>query len=388
MADGPRVLLFGTEFPPSPAGTAVYARSLALGLHGQGADVAVVTQAPKAGAASHDLPVPVSRVPFTGNVPRRYARHVEALRRGLEDVRPDLLWTTNGMGTRVAGLLPRLPCPLISCARGSDIRTRLPGRGILRRWEGRWQRAAYRRSAAVAAASRELRDYAAAQGVDAARLFVSHSAFDLSRVDSLPRDTHDDARPTLLTVARLTAQKRVDRLLRAVARVAEPAPHLVVVGDGPERGHLEQLARELGIDARVRFTGMLEPFSEALYREYREADLFALVSVGEGLANVLIEAGAFALPSVGVASGGTPEIVRHGDTGLLAQPDDVDDIAAQLTALLGDSGLRRRFGAAARTLVEEEYGIEALGRRSLAVVRAVLAGEPLPAEVDPGGGLS
>lgn len=387
MAEAECVLLFGTEFPPSAAGTAVYARALALGLAGQGARVHVLTQAPAGGEAAgdDDLPFAVTRIPWTANAVRRYARCAGALAGHLQALRPTVLWTTNGMGTRVAGLFGRLPCPLVSCARGSDIRTRLPGRGPWRRLESVPQRRAYRRSAAIAAACRDLKRLAVERGLDGSRIFVSHSAFDFDRLAQLAAALAGVAPEPLavLTVARLTAQKRVDVVLRAVARVARQVPGVryAVVGDGPERGRLEALAAQLSIADRVRFTGPLRPFSAQLCAEYRRAAVFAMTSVGEGLANVFIEAGAFGLPSLGCDDGGTPEIVRQGETGWLVRPDDPEAAAQRLAQLLASADERRRLGAAARAWVEAEFGLQTLGARSLAVVRAVAAGRPPPREL-------
>lgn len=381
MADGgaPRVMLFGTRFPPSAAGTAAYARGLALGLASQGMEVHVLTMGPP--GAEDGLPFPVRRLPPAAGVLRRYGRCLAGLRRELARLRPDCLWTTNGMGTRVAGLLGRLPCPLIACARGSDLRSRLPGRGPWRRLESLALRRACRRSAGVAAASLDMVRWAASRGVDADRLFVSYPAFDLAwaaGAAAAPRGP--EAPPALLTVARLTRQKRVDVVLRAAAEALPRVPGLrgTVVGDGPERGRLEGLASELGLADRVRFAGALPPLSGALREEYRRASVFALTSVGEGLGNVYLEAGAFGLPSVAVDGGGTPEVVRHGRTGWLVPADDPAAAAERLVHLLCDHEARRRMGREARLRVEREFSVESLGRRSAAVVRAVIAGGPLP----------
>jgi glycosyltransferase involved in cell wall biosynthesis len=378
-----RVLLFGTEFPPSAAGTAVYTRSLALAMHGCGVEVAVLTQAPAGHAVEDaDLPVAIARIPYTGNVPLRYVRSLAALRQQLQQFQPHCLWTTNGMGTRVAGLTASLNCPLITCARGSDIRTRLPPSNLWRRVEGLMQRRAYRRSAGIAAACRDLRTYAMAHGVDGKQLFISHSAFDFDRLDELTTRLADTQREpaTLLTVARLTKQKRVDVLLRAVALAVGDVPDLrfVIVGDGPERPRLEALAWDLHLGEHVRFAGSLQPLSVELCSEYRRATVFALTSVGEGLANVFIEAGAFGLPSLGSDSGGTPEVVTNNVTGYLVRPDDPQNTATRLVALMKDPDRREQMGAAARRWVEQEFGLQTLGERSLAVVQAVIGGDALP----------
>ena len=379
MAD-PRVLLFGTRFPPEAAGTAAYARGLALGLASQGVDVHVLTMGPA--VAEEGLPFPVRRLRPAGGVLQRYGRCLGALRRELERLRPDCLWATNGMGTRVAGLLGHLPCPLITSARGSDLRTRLPGRGPWRRLESLALRRAYRRSAGVAAASRGMARLAASRGVEEDRLFVSHPAFDLSWSAGDAGDPGGRGAPTsVLTVARLTRQKRVDVVLRAVAAAAVQVPGVscTVVGDGPERGRLERLAGELDLARRVVFVGALRPRSAPLRAEYARASVFALTSVEEGLGNVYIEAGAFGLPSVGVDGGGTPEVVVHGRTGWLVPADDPAATAERLLQLLSDHEARRRMGREARLRVEAEFSVEALGRRSAGVVRAVIAdGRPPP----------
>lgn len=379
-----RVLLFGLEFPPSAAGTAIYARALSGSLAARGIDVRVLTQADREGhwlSLDPSLPFPVTRLPHTDSVPRRYVRALRGLRRALADFQPDCLWTTNGMATRVVGLLPelnRLGRPLISCARGTDIRSRLPGRSLGRRLESLPQRRCYRHSAGIAAACLDLKRAAVAKGLDGSRIFVSHSAFDLSRIPEPQRRVRAPAAEGLiLTVARLTAQKRVDVALRAVALALRRGARAryTVVGDGQEMGRLQQLALELGVADRVEFRGRLEPMSPELFELYARADVVLLTSVGEGLANVYIEAGAFGAPCVAADSGGTPEIIRHDITGLLAPPEDVEVTAAHLTALLEMPDRAALMGHAARQWVVEEFGLETMGRRSeLAVRQAVERG--------------
>ena len=377
----PRVLLFGLEFPPSAAGTAVYARALAGALAARGLDVLMVTQADPGESwrsVDADLPFPVVRLPHTTRVPRRYARAFRGLRRALAEFQPDCLWTTNGMATRVVGLLPglgHLGLPLISCCRGTDIRTRLPGRGLGRRLESLPQRRCYRHSAGIAAACLDLKRTAVAKGLDGSRIFVSHSAFDLRRLPPPDRPVRaTGAESLVLTVARLTAQKRVDVALRAVAAALErgAAARYVIVGHGPEAEHLQQLAGELGVADRVEFRGRLEPMSPELFGLYARADVFLLTSVGEGLANVFIEAGAFGAPCVGADSGGTPEIIRHETTGLLAPPDDVGAAAAHLVALLSAPERAAAMGRAARQWIVEEFGLETMGQLSELAVRQAM----------------
>ena len=383
-----RVLLFGSEYPPSPTGTAAYASGLARGLADAGAEVRVLTQGPAGTAPAGPAPmvpadpVPVSRIAPTGPVPWRYLRCARALRRELATFRPDCLWTTNGMATRVVGCLPELPrleARVIACARGSDIRTRLPGRSPWRRLESVPQRRCYTAAVGVAAVSDELRRVAIAKGVAADKLFINYPAFDFATLDSATStDVTAAAREPglVLTVARLTAQKAVDALVRAVGLL--PTARLAIVGDGPRRSSLERLVAELELGARVHFVGALPWQSATLHDWYRRAAVFALVSAGEGLGNVFIEAGAFGLPCVGGDDGGTPEVVRHGDTGWLVPPGQIEPLAERLEQLLQRPVEAAEMGRRAHDFVRERFSIDALGRSSFRILSCLLETGRLP----------
>jgi len=387
-----RVLVFGMDYPPSISGTATYARSLVEGLVARGQAVQVLTsQDAEGGWREFDdgQAYQIRRFRKVRNVAARYLLARRQLAATLVEVQPDCLWLTNGMATRVTGLmwgLPSLGIPIISCVRGTDIRTRLPGRGLVRRLESIPQRRCYRHSSAIAAASEYLRQMAIAKGVDGSRVFINRSAvhvdglWDVAReadelsVDGAAPDRHE----TVLTVARLSRQKRVDVTLRAMALVLarRPGARYVVVGDGPERRRLMQLADELGISARVRFTGALAPGSAALMGLYREAGVFAMTSVGEGLGNVYLEAGGQGLPCVGANDAGVAEVIVDGETGYLVDPDDAEQTAARIEALLGDPERRHSMGRRARARIAEVFSVEAMADVNCEVLRSVIAGAP------------
>ena len=104
----------------------------------------------------------------------------------------------------------------------------------------------------------------------------------------------DPTRPHLLTTARMMPQKRLDRMLRAFARVTTPGTHLTILGDGPERPMLEKLTHQLGIAGRVSMPG----FQDDVLPWLRRADLFLLSSDYEGLPAALLEALACGVPVV------------------------------------------------------------------------------------------
>lgn len=146
---------------------------------------------------------------------------------------------------------------------------------------------------------------------------------------------HPDAR-IVGAVARLTAQKGLDDLLRAFARVAPDRPDalLVLVGEGPEAAALDALAAELGLSARVRRVGFRRDVPEVL----RALDVLAMPSRWEGFGLALVEGLAAGLPCVATAVDSLPGVL--GDAGLLVPPGDVAALAAALGRLLDEPELR------------------------------------------------
>lgn len=363
-------------FPPATVGTGAYALALAKGLASKGVEVHVL--APECeGMEEFDmgLGLAITRMRVHSLVPMRYWESRAQLRRKVEEVEPDSVWTTNGMATRVAGLLGFWDrVRLFSCMRGSDVATRMPGKGVWARMESVPQRRAYRVSRAIAAASSYIKELAIEKGVAADKIFVSPPAFDFSSLEGYRFDPERllAKYPQLqgcriaLTVARLTGQKQVHLALEATARLREAWPDLlhVIVGDGPERERIERLAGELGVEDRVLMVGSVRPMSEELFDLYSAAEVFLLLSRREGMGNVFVEAGAFGLPSIGAREGGVPEVVADGETGFLVGVKYPDEAAEMLDRLWGDDGLRIAMGSRARERVKREFGLEALAERS------------------------
>jgi phosphatidylinositol alpha-1,6-mannosyltransferase len=166
--------------------------------------------------------------------------------------------------------------------------------------------------------------------------------------------------PWLLTVARLDWHKGIDTVIKALpaVRAAHPGARYAIAGVGERRPHFERLAAEAGLGDAVRFLGAV-PDAD-LPALYNAADLYVGASrryelLVEGFGIALVEASACGLAVVGGRSGGVPDAVRDGETGLLVDPDDPLAVAAGINRLLGDPELRRRFGAAGRRAVETYY---------------------------------
>ena len=161
----------------------------------------------------------------------------------------------------------------------------------------------------------------------------------------------------ILCVARLIEKKGVDTLLRALAelRSRRPALRAEIVGDGPLRNDLEQLAADLGLAGRVRFLGAL-PSTDVDAAYSRAAMVVLACRVGtdgdrDGLPTVLLEAMARGLPVISTAVAGIPELVLHEQNGLLVAPDDPAQLSGAIERLLADPRLARSLGRTGRHTV-------------------------------------
>jgi glycosyltransferase involved in cell wall biosynthesis len=170
-----------------------------------------------------------------------------------------------------------------------------------------------------------------------------------------------------VTVGRLVPWKRVDQALEAVGKT--PGLGLVVVGDGPERAGLERIAGSLGLADRVWFAGACSHVETLALMA--ACDLFVLNSTYEGLPHVVLEAMALGLPVVATAVGGTPEVVRDGETGVLIPAED-ESLSAVVLRLAEDEEQRKRFGNAARRYACEHFTVERMVEQTEAMLLAVV----------------
>lgn len=172
------------------------------------------------------------------------------------------------------------------------------------------------------------------------------------------------------TVCRLNddSHKRVSDLLKAMVSLADQPIELLIVGEGPQRGWLEGMSRELGVAARVRFAGYRDDVGSA----YAAMDVFALVSAREGFGLVVAEAMLAGLPVVATAVGGIRDIVESGRTGTLVEPGDVPAIAGALRELAAAPEMRRAFALAGRSRAQEHFSAERYARDVDAFYRRLL----------------
>lgn len=168
------------------------------------------------------------------------------------------------------------------------------------------------------------------------------------------------SRDKVLFVGRLVERKGLEDLLHAMTLLQHEVPgvRLEVVGDGPQRAKLERMSANLGISGMVTFFGELR--GKELYGRYEMCAVFAMPSRTmkddvEGFGTVFLEAGLFGKPSVGTMSGGIPEAVLDGVTGILVGEGDIAGLAAALKTLLLDRELSKKLGGNARRRVVHEF---------------------------------
>lgn len=165
--------------------------------------------------------------------------------------------------------------------------------------------------------------------------------------------------------------KRVDDVVRIFAAVRSRVPsRLLLIGDGPERSRVEELARELGLAREVCFLGKQLNFLAAV----QHSDVFLLPSASESFGLAALEAQSCGVPVVASHVGGLPEIIAEGVTGFLRPVGDVAAMAEATVRLLCDGALHRRMAAAARARVEEKWRVEPMVERYEDCYRRVLAG--------------
>lgn len=171
-----------------------------------------------------------------------------------------------------------------------------------------------------------------------------------------PRENKQNESAEILCVGRLVPAKGQMILLRACAQLRDEGYSLRVrlVGDGPDRQHLESYAKE--IDLPVFFEGARS--HDETRRILAQADIFSLASFAEGVPVALMEAMAMEIPCVSTNIAGIPELIRDGLDGLLVPASSVEALAEALKRLIQDSGLRKSLGMAGWKRVGEFYNLQ------------------------------
>jgi glycosyltransferase involved in cell wall biosynthesis len=317
--------------------------------------------------------VPMAQVPGLRPEVRPHddIRALGSIVRAIQRLRPDIIHTH----TAKAGMLGRLAAVLAGGARPVIVHT-YHGH-VLEGYFDPLRNAAYRSlerqlgratDALIGVSSATVDDLVRLAIAPRSKFRVIPIGLDLEPFLSAPagagrafrREMGASADVVLLTfVGRLVAIKRVDLLLRAVARARQlGAPiRLAIVGDGALRPRLERVAAELGVREQVCFAG----YRAEMVAVTAAADIAVLSSDNEGTPVSLIEAAAAGKPAVATTVGGVPDVVTP-ETGLLVPAGDAERLAQGILALAGDPALRATVGEQARRRVAQRFSAERLVR--------------------------
>ena len=223
---------------------------------------------------------------------------------------------------------------------------------------------------AVIAISRQIEQSLIAGGVSASKVQTIYSGIDLSEK---PLACGDQSMRRMIgvpegavlvgTVANLFPRKGYEVMLRALPAIvrAVPTVHYVIVGsdDSGYADRLKRLAQELKIADRVHIVGFQDPVQPFLAC----LDLYVHPALMEGFGIAVVEAMAMGKAVVATTTGGLPEVVANGETGLLVPPGDVESLAATVVSLLEDRARREHMGRNGMVRAQERFGLDASVRR-------------------------
>jgi len=398
-----RVMVVTDQYPPMVGGVPAVTRALASGLAGRGHTVALLAPSP-GGRGLVDAGDRL-RVHYRGSVRWPWYDGMRlacvpgpAARRMLTGFAPDVIHIHSPvtLGLSVLAAARRLGIPVVYTNHYLPVNVRPSARRPPRLAEGAFYsfvvgfaNRCHQVTAPTGTALRLLR----AHGLRAPSRVISNGV-DLARFRPGPpgqriRDRYGlpAGVPVILSVGRLSPEKRAGVLLHAAARLTGEA-RLAIAGTGPEEAALRATAARLGLHGRARFLGHV-PAAD-LPALYRLADVFAITSEAELQSLTTMEAMASGLPVVAADACALGELVRHGRNGFLATPGRSGEVAAYLDILLASPGRRAAMAAAGLTLIrghehgralaewESLYGRLAAGGTAAGHARTMTAG-PVPA---------
>lgn len=229
-------------------------------------------------------------------------------------------------------------------------------------------------SDAVTAVSESLRQTTMRQlgiqnRIDVVPNFIDPERYEQARDSPGARRWARPGERVLVHISNFRPLKRVIDVVDVFLRLHAHLPcRLLMVGDGPERGRVEQHCRDTDACNSITFIGSLPLIEEVLVG----ADLFFLPSETESFGLAALEALSCKVPVIATAVGGLPEVVVHGENGFLHEVGDVEGMAASALKLLTDEPLRKAFGEAGRRRSVEVYGQEPIVARYRSIYERVV----------------
>jgi glycosyltransferase involved in cell wall biosynthesis len=364
------ILIINSEYPPIGGGAGNASANIARGLVSLAHEVTVLTvrfadqprQEIRDGVTIHRIPALRRRLDRSGAL-EQVAFIISAsfwILRPAQDGalswvrrnKPSATLAFFGMPSgAVAWLLKKLyRIPYIVSLRGGDVPGFRPyDFKVFHKLIGPFLRVIWHQADSVIANSNGLRDLALAFD-SSINIPIIPNGVDGSHYRN---DTREWSPAKLFSAGRIVHQKGLDLGLRALAQLKDLTWEWRIAGDGPQMDLLKSLAQELGISDRVKFLGWQS--REELTQWYHRSNLFLFPSRHEGMPNAVLEAMSSGLPVVATRIAGSEELVLDGETGLLVQTENVNELRDALRKILTDSVLREKMGIASRLRVEQNY---------------------------------
>lgn len=354
-----RILIVTGIFPPDIGGPASYVPTMASELVKRGHKITVVTLSDSLDHDDDSYSFPVRRIRRGLFKPLRFFLTVLRI---LREGRTANVLYVNGLYLEAVIANYLLRKPMVQKIVGDWAWERSSNKGWVKDNFEEFQKRAYglkvellktlrtfcvRRADRLITPSAYLARAVGNWGVSESKISIVYNAVEIP--SAAPITVPLTTRFKIVTVGRLIALKQIDHLIEALAEI--DGAGLVIVGDGPERHRLEAQARASKLSDRVYFAGQRS--KEDTFSLMAACDLFVLNSTHEGFPHVVLEAMCAALPVVATAVGGTPELVRDGENGVLISPNANGTLATTLRDLLSSSETRRRVAAGAKRTAQQ-----------------------------------
>lgn len=366
-----KILIYTHEFPPFLGGLATTSFKLSNGMAESGMDVVVLAPA----YTSEDLNVDkqlkckVVRIPGLGN---KWVKKIPLLetilgwiymQKTLSNEKPNSVLFITEEAEVVGGLLPNLKFSSIVRIAGSGITTCFYGKNFFKRLLRFPMKRLYDNSSMIIAVSYNTKDLVQSVGVPEEKIEVVYNGVENYMLSIQPdkkvvselrgRYGIEEDDKVLVTIARVLPRKGQDTVIKALPLVLKEFPNLkyLVVGDGRYKENFSMLADQLGVGDSVIFTGGVA-HSEAI-NYFDLSDIFIMPNRYwnnkiEGLPNALIEASARSKPLIAGDHGGSKEAVINNKTGLLVNPESVDEVARSIITILKDDKIAKEMGKSGR----------------------------------------
>lgn len=391
-----RILIATGIYPPDIGGPAIYSEKLAQALVERNHEVVVVTYSSR--IKNHELRIKndgFKVVIISRNWPLIFRYSLYSLKVFWYGIRVNLVYVQDpvsvGLPAAVANLILRKPFVLKVVGDYAWERSQLqilnfrfqaldeflkqkPKDKIRLLWEiERW---VAREAKLIITPSNYLKSMLMKWGVPEEKIKVIYNAVDTPSI--LPLGEGEDGggggRMTIISAGRLVPWKGFDTLIEVVAEIIKEKPdvELVIYGDGPEGKNLEFRIKNYGLENNVKLAGRV--LHEELLRVLQEqATIFVLNSSYEGMSHQILEAQALGIPVAVSRVGGNPEIVQDGETGLLFEYNNKEQIKGAILRLLNDKQLIDTMRDKARRQIVERHDFNKMIDSTINILRGALA---------------